>query len=165
MGSQSSKLGLVDMSGTWGPHGNNERGDLAARCTVYRWTGRIWELTGWTSRLQENIPTVRKVTNRRSASISGFHLPQIHVRLDLSRLLQGPTVLMISRSRFRWLGESLHDFTSCFECWILSSRVLLCWWYLDLDSGDLERACVISHLALNVGFWVPGSYCVDDISI
>jgi hypothetical protein len=34
-----------------GASGNNEQGEPAA---TYRWPGWVWEITGWSSKLQEN---------------------------------------------------------------------------------------------------------------
>ena len=36
---------------TWGNCQTNEPGEPTAS---YRWTGGVWEITGWSSRLQEN---------------------------------------------------------------------------------------------------------------
>jgi hypothetical protein len=72
----------------------NEWGEPAAAC--YRWTGWVWEITGWSSRIQDkywsfwstlwNIPQVNEAKNWKMSTCDWLHLETLGSRLTMSKI-------------------------------------------------------------------------------
>jgi hypothetical protein len=119
----------------------NDRGEPAVS---YRWTGWVWEISSWCSRLQENYRSLQRnlwlipqinIENRRMSTCNPLDLQTLGSQPIMPKNLpdhwEWPHMLWISphKSLTNGITTTWHDFCECMIC-IRHGLVNLTYWVL-----------------------------------